>query len=208
MQLSSSSFKNGQAIPSEFAFAVPDPSVHLKFSTNRNPQFSWADAPIGTQSFVLIGHDPDAPSRGEEVNKEGRIVPYDLPRVDFYHWVLVDIPASMHSIAAGEFSDRVTAHGKSGPQAAHGTRQGLNDYTGWFAGDAQMKGEYYGYDGPCPPWNDERVHRYIFTLYALAKPRYGAEGRFSGPQVLQSIQQDILAQARIGGTYALNPQAR
>ena len=30
-----------------------------------------------------------------------------------------------------------------------------------------MFGDYYGYDGPCPPWNDELVHRYVFTLYAL-----------------------------------------
>ena len=34
-----------------------------------------------------------------------------------------------------------------------------------------MFGDYYGYDGPCPPWNDELVHRYVFTLYALDVPR-------------------------------------
>lgn len=208
MQLTTTSFRAGQTIPGEFAFAVADASAHLKLSSNRNPHFSWADAPGGTQSFVLICHDPDVPSRGDDVNQAGRSVAYDLPRVDFYHWLLVDIPASMHSIGAGEYSDRVTARGKAGPQAAHGTRQGLNDYTGWFAADAQMKGDYYGYDGPCPPWNDERIHRYIFTLYALATPRCAVEGNFSGTQLLQSIQKDVLAQAQISGTYALNPQAR
>ena len=48
-----------------------------------------------------------------------------------------------------------------------GARQGINDYTGWFAGDKDMAGNYFGYDGPCPPWNDEIPHRYVFTLYAL-----------------------------------------
>jgi phosphatidylethanolamine-binding protein (PEBP) family uncharacterized protein len=43
-----------------------------------------------------------------------------------------------------------------------------------------MAGEYYGYDGPCPPWNDERVHTYVFTLYALDIPRLPLEGRFTG----------------------------
>ena len=50
----------------------------------------------------------------------------------------------------------VTPRGKSGPDSAGGTRSGLNGYTEWFAGDADMGGQYFGYDGPCPPWNDER----------------------------------------------------
>jgi hypothetical protein len=65
----------------------------------------------------------------------------------------------------------VTPGGKSGPLVPftikngteHQLRQGVNDYTGWFANDPDMAGEYYGYDGPCPPWNDERVHTYVFT---------------------------------------------
>jgi len=30
-----------------------------------------------------------------------------------------------------------------------------------------MKGTYFGYDGPAPPWNDSVVHHYAFTLYAV-----------------------------------------
>ena len=30
-----------------------------------------------------------------------------------------------------------------------------------------MSGDYFGYDGPCPPWNDSIVHHYVFTVYAL-----------------------------------------
>ena len=69
-----------------------------------------------------------------------------------------------------------------------------------------MKGDYYGYDGPCPPWNDERVHRYVFTLYALDVARCAlAEPRFTGPEVRAAIEGHVLAQASISGTYTLNP---
>ena len=61
-------------------------------SANRNPDFAWSDAPAGTRSFALVCHDPDVPSRGDDVNQEGRVVPASLPRVDFFHWVL-DRPA-------------------------------------------------------------------------------------------------------------------
>ena len=127
--------------------------------------------PPGTQSLALVCHDPDVPSRGDDVNQEGRVVPASLPRVDFFHWVLVDLPPDTPPIARGEFSDGVTARGKPGPHAPRGARQGINDYTGWFAGDKDMAGNYFGYDGPCPPWNDAIPHRYVFTLYALDVPR-------------------------------------
>ena len=48
--------------------------------------------PAGTRSFAIICHDPDVPSQGDDVNQEGRVVPATLPRVDFFHWVLVDLP--------------------------------------------------------------------------------------------------------------------
>ena len=66
--------------------------------------------------------------------------------------------------------------GKPGPASLRGTRQGLNDYTGWFAGDPAMAGSYFGYDGPFPPFNDSLVHHYVFTLYAVAVPRLPVEG--------------------------------
>ena len=49
---------------------------------------------MGTKSFAIVCHDPDVPSKGDDVNQEGRRVPASLPRVDFFHWVLVDLPAS------------------------------------------------------------------------------------------------------------------
>ncbi len=75
-----------------------------------------------------------------DVNQEGRTVPASLPRIDFFHWVLVDLPANAAPIAKGEFASSVTAKGKPGPGAPRGARQGVNDYTNWFAGDAEMGG--------------------------------------------------------------------
>ena len=208
MKLTSTSFADGGVIAAEHAFCAPDPRTHATLSKNRNPHLAWSDVPPATQSFALICHDPDVPSRGDDVNQEGRTVPKSLPRVDFFHWVLVDLPAAMVGVTAGEFSSSVVARGKPGPQAPHGARQGINDYTGWFASDKDMAGNYFGYDGPCPPWNDERVHRYIFTLYALETPRVAVQGNFGGPDVLVAIAGQVLAQASIAGVYSLNPSVR
>ena len=164
--------------------------------------------PVGTRSFVLLCHDPDVPSKGDDVNQDGKIVPANLPRVDFFHWVLVDVPTTMNKIACGEFSNGVTARGKAGPQAAHGARQGINDYTGWFAGDKDMAGNYFGYDGPCPPWNDSIVHRYVFTFYAVSVARLAVEGKFTGADARKALQGKILAQASVTGRYSLNPSIK
>jgi len=206
MRVFSESFADGQPIPPEFAFCRIDPKSHVTLSGNRNPQLSWSGAPVGTRSFAIVCHDPDVPSRGDDVNQEGREIPAALKRVDFFHWVLVDLPASLDSIAAGEYSDKVTPKGKTGPAAKHGARQGINDYTGWFAGDHDMAGDYYGYDGPCPPWNDSIVHRYVFTVYALDVERVPLMGRFSGADARKVIAHHLLGEASITGIYTLNPR--
>ncbi|HWU98854.1 MAG TPA: YbhB/YbcL family Raf kinase inhibitor-like protein [Oxalicibacterium sp.] len=209
MKLWSDSFKDGEAIPDEFAFCVADSAAHVAMSSNRNPHLAWSDVPPGTQSLALVVHDPDVPSRGDDVNQEGRIVPVDLPRVDFYHWTLVDIPATVNQIAAASFSDGITPRGKSGPAIANapiaGARHGVNDYTGWFSQDKDMSGDYFGYDGPCPPWNDAIAHRYIFTLYALDIAGVPVHGRFTGAQVRAAIAGHVLAEASLSGGYSLNP---
>lgn len=208
MKLTSNSFADGQAIPGEFAFCIPADTGHVCLGGNRNPQLAWTGAPAGTRSFVLICHDPDVPSRGDDVNQEGRSVPADLPRVDFFHWVLVDLSADINKIAAGSFSSEVTPAGKPGPQAALGSRQGINDYTAWFAADEAMRGDYHGYDGPCPPWNDTLVHHYVFTLFALDLERCPVEGRFGGTEVRAAIAGHVLAEARLTGLYSLNPAVK
>ena len=68
-----------------------------------------------------------------------------------------------------------------------------------------MAGAYFGYDGPCPPWNDAIVHRYVFTLYALDIASVPVDGEFSGQQVRDAIAGHILAEASVSGSYSLNP---
>jgi Raf kinase inhibitor-like YbhB/YbcL family protein len=205
MQLTSTSFADGEKIPGEFAFCIPDPAHHVCLGKNRNPQLAWSGAPAGTRSFAIICHDPDVPSRGDDVNQEGRVVPASLPRVDFFHWLLIDLPATVNGVKAGEFSNDVTPRGKPGPQAPHGARQGINNYTDWFAGDNDMRGDYHGYDGPCPPWNDEILHHYVFTVFALDVETLPLGGRFGGPEVRAAMLGHILGQASLTGTYTLNP---
>ncbi len=204
MKLWSHSFANDTPIPGEFAFAVTDPGSHIALSSNRNPHRSWSDLPAATQSLALICHDPDVPSVGDDVNQAGRTIPASLPRVSFFHWVLVDLLPGTREIPAGEYSQAVTPGGKPGPALPNGARQGINDYTGWFAGDETMAGDYFGYDGPCPPWNDERIHRYVFSLYALDLPKLPVQGNFSGTEALQAMVGHILAQASLTGFYSLN----
>jgi Raf kinase inhibitor-like YbhB/YbcL family protein len=208
MKLTSQSFEDGGAIPAQFAFCAPDAKTHATLSENRNPQLAWSDVPMGTKSFALVCHDPDVPSKGDDVNKEGRTVPASLARVDFFHWVLVDLPAAVVGVSVGEFSSSVVARGKPGPQAAHGARQGINDYTAWFQGDKDMAGDYYGYDGPCPPWNDAIPHRYVFTVYALDVARLTLPARFGGKEVREAVRGHVLAQASLTGRYTLNPTVK
>ena len=198
---------NGGVIPDEFAFCRAAHPGPVGMSDNRNPAIRWAGAPLVTESYAIICLDPDVPSKPDNVNKHGLVVPADLPRIEFYHWVLVDIPANISEIPEGADSDRVTARGKRPGTCAFGVR-GLNNYTDWFAGDPDMEGEYGGYDGPCPPWNDERVHHYHFTLYALDVASLGLSGRFGGPEVLRAIEGHVLAKGSWVGRYTLNPKLR
>jgi Raf kinase inhibitor-like YbhB/YbcL family protein len=208
MILSSDSFIDKGPIPGRCAFAVPEPKTRIKLSDNRNPHLAWGDLPAGTQSLVLVCHDGDVPSKPDDVNKEDRQIPATLPRVDFFHWLLVDLRPDAGPIREGEFSNGVTAGGKSGPAGPRGTRQGVNDYTMWFANDKDMAGDYFGYDGPCPPWNDSIVHRYVFTLYALGVAKCPVDGAFRGPELLQVIKPHVLGSAKLTGTYVLNPAVK
>lgn len=197
-------WENGKEIPAKFAFGVPAAEGHVALSDNKNPSVSWTGAPASTKSFVVICHDSDVPSSGEDVNQEDRLIPADLPRVDFFHWVLVDIPASQFNIAEGEDSDGITPKGKALGLQPHGVR-GNNNYTDWFADDPNMSGNYGGYDGPCPPWNDSIVHHYHITVYALDIETLGLSGIFGGPEALSAMEGHVLAKGSRVSTYSLNP---
>jgi len=205
-ELTSKTLRDGQAIPAAHAMGVPGSEGPVP-GANRSPHLAWSGVPAGTRSFALICVDPDAPSVADDVNKSDRTVPYDLPRADFYHWLLVDISGSLRELAEGLDADGLVARGKAAERRPYGLR-GLNDYTGWFAADADMAGHYAGYDGPWPPFNDERRHRYLFQLYALDVESLGLGGHFGGADVRRAMQGRILGQTQIEVTYAINPRAR
>lgn len=200
MQLSSQSFDTGQPIPAEFAAGDA-----TGFAANRNPQLAWSDVPAGTRSFALVCVDPDVPTVPGLVGRDDATIPLEQPRGDFIHWVMVDIPASLRGIAAGSCSEGFTARGKQPPMGPEGARQGVNDYTAWFAGNPDMAGIYRGYDGPYPPFNDERVHRYFFRVFALDVASLELPARFTAADAYRAMHGHVLAEAALHGTYTLNP---
>jgi Raf kinase inhibitor-like YbhB/YbcL family protein len=208
MKLTTTSFAEGTPIPGDFAFCLPDPDSHAVFAPNRNPQLSWTGAPAETRSFALICHDPDVPTKPDDVNQEGREVPADLPRMDFFHWLVGNIPAGVSSTPEGSFADGVVARGQQAAAGPHGTAQGLNDYTSWFDGDPDMDGLYFGYDGPCPPWNDSIVHHYVFTVFALDVATLELAKNYRGGDLREAIDGHVLDSAALTGTYTLNPRLR
>jgi Raf kinase inhibitor-like YbhB/YbcL family protein len=78
MALSSPDFQDGGIIPDKFTQAVPMPV---------SPRLEWTNVPDGTQSFVLIMHDPDnALNKGTD---------------DVLHWIMFNIPGTARSLAGG-----------------------------------------------------------------------------------------------------------
>ena len=51
---------------------------------NISPQLSWKGAPVGTQSYAVLVHDPDAPTG-----------------VGFFHWSLFDLPKTATDLSEG-----------------------------------------------------------------------------------------------------------
>ncbi|ALR06841.1 YbhB/YbcL family Raf kinase inhibitor-like protein [Xylella fastidiosa] len=203
MHLISNDFKNGHPIPLECAAGQTN-----GFAPNRNPHLAWDDVPENTRSFAVLCIDPDVPSIPETIGRTDMEIPVTQPRIDFVHWVMADLSADLRMIAHGSCSDGFVVRGKTMPPGPAGTRQGLNDYTKFFTNTPEMAGDYYGYDGPYPPFNDLRIHRYLFRLFALDLERLPLPQHFDGPALLRAIQGHVLTEATLYGTYTLNPKAQ
>ena len=202
MHIGSHSFELRGRIAADFAMGTPD-----GFGGNRNPQLHWDDVPDGTRSFALLCIDTDAPTDPVLVADAATPIAVEHPRGEFVHWVLVDIPADVRTIAEGSVSDGVTRGGKPADAGIAGARTGLNDYTGSFAADPQLRGDWFGYDGPWPPSHDLRMRRYFFRLFALDVPTLPLRARFGAGEVFGAMHGHVLGEASTWGSYSLNPAA-
>lgn len=204
LTVESDSITHGERVPDAYAFGVPDGSGKAAAEGgNRSPHLRWSGAPEGTQSFAVIVYDPDVPADAGDVNQEGKSLPEDMPRTDFAHWILVDVPADVTELPEGAGSDGIVVGGKPAGRTDHGVT-GVNSYTDFLAGDPEMGGTYGNYDGPFPPWNDERLHHYHFAVYALDTPSLGIEGEFKLDEARQAMEGHVLDQGELVATYTLN----
>lgn len=198
--------ENGR-IADKYAFCVPATEKHVTGGQDVSPPISWTAGPDGTKSYAIIVVDPDVPGAKamDKFNKEDQTLTDKDERQDFYHWVLVDIPATMTSLAEGADTGDNKKGGKPLGETDHGVR-GSNDYALYMVGD--MVGDYGGYDGPCPPWNDELVHHYHFQVYALDVATLGLSGGFSAPEAIAAMKGHILAEGEAVAEYTVNPSLR
>ncbi len=207
LEVTINDWNDGDVIPDKHAFCIPAEENHVTLGENISPAISWSGAPDGTASYAIVCHDPDVPQDLSTLNNEESSIPVDAPRFTLYHWVLADIPGSITSLGEGAESQGIQPGGKDAGKTDHGVR-GLNGYTEWFAADEKMKGNYGGYDGPCPPWNDDKLHHYHFTVYALDIINLDLGDNFKGPELESAMQGHILAKGEYVGTYSLNPKLR
>lgn len=198
MKVEVSGIKEGEMMPNRFAYCIPDGKGHSSNGENRNPEIRWSGAPEGTKSYVLLVVDSDVPVDFSKAYRDDLMIKSDSQRRDFYHWVLFDIPATVHEIKEGANSTQVIVDGKPVGKTAYGTN-GRNDYGAY---KEKITG---GYDGPCPPWNDEKMHHYHFQILALNVDSINLHDDADGTTVKQAIESHIIAAGKLTGTYSLNP---
>ncbi|TCJ00047.1 YbhB/YbcL family Raf kinase inhibitor-like protein [Aeromicrobium sp. IC_218] len=130
---------------------------------NTSPQLSWSGAPEGTRSYVVTCFDPDAPTVS-----------------GFWHWTVVDLPASVTSLDTGAGASDDTL-----PGGAFHVRNdaGSLDFT-----------------GAAPPQGDQ-PHRYFFVVHAVGEETLGVDASVSPAVVGFNLAFKTLGRAILHGTY-------
>ncbi len=193
LKVTVSGIENGKAISEKFAHCVVKGDNKSADGENISPAISWDKGPEGTKSYAVIVVDRDVPLKVEDAYKEGVVIAENAPRQNFYHWMLVNVPVNITTIPEGQGRDK-----NFGDQL-------VNDYlkfSGAKKTDQNIK-KYSGYDGPCPPWNDLRMHNYHFKVYALSET-FNTGDEYNGDEIMHKIAPYVLATGEVVGTYTLN----
>lgn len=187
----------GAVLPDRQAFCAPAGAPRADVS----PAVAWSAGPKGVLSYALRMQDLDVPAAFDQIEKPGVVIAKDAPRVSVDHWVLADIPASLRGLPEGADSAQFVKGGKPTGQTDHGVR-GANIYASFLAAKPDMAGPYGGYDGPCPPRNDEKPHRYVMHVYALDVARLKLADGFTGEAMARAMTGHVLAEGSTFATYS------
>lgn len=193
----------GNMLPPENASCVARHDGKTAPGKNKSPALSWSKGPAGTRSYALALVDPMVPADRTLFNKEGVTIARDVPREEFVHWVLANIPRTVTHLPEGADGDGIVKGGLPLKRTLHGLR-GQNG-----AGDGSLKsGPHGGYMGPCPPWNDGRIHEYHLTVYALDVAELNLPAVFSRADLLAAAKGHILSSGTAELDYTINARAR
>lgn len=131
---------------------------------NVSPELAWSDPPAGAKSFAVTVHDPDAPMSG-----------------GFWHWVVIDIPASAKGLAQGA---------------------GTQDGKGLPGGSVQIEADFGapGWGGPCPP-KGAGAHHYNFTAYALGVEKLPLPANAAAAAVGAFVEKNAVGKATFTALY-------
>lgn len=151
-QLTSNDVKQDELLKTDQVY-----DAHGCSGKNISPQLAWRNAPKETQSFAIICHDPDAP------HTHG-----------WYHWLVVNIPASVNEVSAGA--------------KIAGALETITDF------------KQNAYGGACPPIG-HGIHHYNFTIYALDTAKLDVSAEMPPFEVEKIVKAHALAQATITGLY-------
>ncbi len=191
-------------LPASAAYCAPPGTPDRDHDIS--PAVSWSPGPKGTESYALIMTDLDVPKDLGLINKPGVTIAAAEPRVPFIHWVLIDIPAAITHLDKGAEGDMFSPAGKPLGPTVHGVR-GANVYSHFYPDDSPLAGPRGGFDGPCPPRNDPKPHRYVTYVYALDIRSLGLNGVFFGEAALEKMKGHILAEGEATAFYGGNGSA-
>lgn len=191
-QLHVERLSEGKSIETHYALCKPTTDGKSVPGKNLRPRIRWSGSPEGTKSFAVIMHDTEVPQDFTNAGVAGTVIAADAPRQNFYHWGIVNIPADVNEIPGSH--QRRDVH--------IGTP--LTNDLGAYMKDPKT------YGGPCPPWNDARVHRYHFTLYALDVEALDIPADATAKTIATQLESGthVVSKTRVSGTYTLNQRLR